>query len=238
VQDELCGGLRVRVTETTTDRSSGTEPFWVVLMHGFGAPGDDLVPLGQQLAVGPHVRFAFPEAPIELGPGCRAWWRVDLDQLQRALASSDPTPLVRGLSSGVAEARATAIGMLDEMQLRLDAAPERLLLGGFSQGAMLACEIALHDPRPLAGLALLSGTMLAESDWERLMPERAGLRVLLSHGQHDPLLPFAVAERLRDAFIAAGLDVTWLPFEGGHGISLPVLDALGRYLDRLSLDAG
>ena len=106
------------------------------------------------------------------------------------------------------------------------------MLGGFSQGSMLACDFALRDPRPLAGLALLSSTVICRSEWQKLAPSRAGLPVLQSHGKDDPILPFALAENERDLLRDAGLDVEFVAFNGGHGIPGGVLDALGRFLNR------
>ena len=107
-----------------------------------------------------------------------------------------------------------------------------IVLGGFSQGAMLSCDVALRSARPLAGLVLMSGTLLAEDEWRRGMAARAGLKVLMSHGDRDPLLPIAGAERLRDLFTTAGLDVTWRPFHGQHEIPGQVLDELSVLLGR------
>ena len=91
---------------------------------------------------------------------------------------------------------------------------------------MLALDVALHDPRPLDGLILLSGTLLARSHWQPRMAARAGLPVVQSHGRRDELLPFRAAVTLRDLLREAGLDVTWVEFDGGHEIPPPVLEAV------------
>jgi phospholipase/carboxylesterase len=200
-----------------------------VLLHGFGAPGDDLVPLAHEIDAPPGTRFVFPEAPLRLPPAYgvgRAWWMIDLERLQRAIVEGRPRELTREVPAGLAEAHALVAGMLDAL------GPGPLVLGGFSQGAMLACDLALRSGRPLDGLVLLSGTMLAEDEWRAAMAARAGLPVLQSHGRDDPLLPFAIAETLRDALRAGGLEVTWIPFAGGHGIAPAVLDELGSFLRR------
>jgi phospholipase/carboxylesterase len=95
---------------------------------------------------------------------------------------------------------------------------------------MLALDVALHDPRPLAGLVLLSGTLINRAGWEPRMKARAGLRVLQSHGTMDPLLPYRAAETLRDLLVAAGADLTWIAFPGGHEIPPPILETLGDFL--------
>jgi phospholipase/carboxylesterase len=107
-----------------------------------------------------------------------------------------------------------------------------ILLGGFSQGAMLSCDVALHVDQPLAGLVVMSGTLLARGEWEPRLAARRGLPVLQSHGREDPLLSFAAAERLRDLLRGGGLDVEWVPFSGGHGIAPVVIDRLGVFLKR------
>ena len=68
----------------------------VVLCHGFGAGGDDLVPLHAELVeLQPALarqRFIFPEAPLSLGPGSRAWWMIDFEAIER-LQAGDPAAL-------------------------------------------------------------------------------------------------------------------------------------------------
>jgi phospholipase/carboxylesterase len=204
----------------------------VVLLHGFGAPGTDLVGLWRVLDVPRETRFLFPAAPLRLGGPYgdgRAWWPIDMVALERALARGELRDLADSEPEGLPAARAAVGRVLDEADTRL--APSALVLGGFSQGAMLACDVALGEPeRSLAGLVLLSGTLLAEARWTRAAPARAGLRVLQSHGTHDPLLPFAMAERLRDRLVAAGLSVDFVPFRGGHEIPMLVLDRLGAFV--------
>ena len=95
---------------------------------------------------------------------------------------------------------------------------------------MLACDVALRTQMPLAGLALLSGTLIAEPEWRPLAPARKGLRAVVSHGQNDPILPFAAAEGLRDFLVGAGLDVKWVPFRGGHEIPPSALDGLSKMI--------
>ena len=74
----------------------------------------------------------------------------------------------------------------------------KVVLGGFSQGAMLACDTALREGPKLAGLVVLSGTLVAEAEWAALFPTLRGTPVFQSHGTFDPLLPFQAAAMLRD----------------------------------------
>ena len=130
----------------------------------------------------------------------------------------------------MAQARTRVIAMLDELQVALQVDGTRLVLGGFSQGAMLACDVALRTARPLAALVMLSGTLLARDAWLPAMGARNTLPIFQSHGRQDPLLPFAAAERLRDAWHDAGAHVDWIEFNGGHEIPYGVLEGLGSFL--------
>jgi phospholipase/carboxylesterase len=203
----------------------------VVLLHGFGAPGDDLVDLAKWIDVPDDTAWVFPEGPLELGGlygDSRAWWMLDLARLERDLARGQPSDRSGEHPEGLPEARAAMIELLDDVAARFPQA--QLVLGGFSQGAMLALDVALHDPRPLAALVLLSGTLLARTEWEPKFPSRAGLPVFQSHGSRDALLPYRSAELLRDLLTAAGLRVAWYPFDGGHEIPPPLLDEIAELI--------
>ncbi len=106
----------------------------------------------------------------------------------------------------------------------------RLVLGGFSQGAMITTDLTLRLEEPPAGLCLLSGTLIAESEWTPRVKARAGLPVFQSHGENDGILPYANAEALRDLLTGAGLSVEFHSFPGEHTIPMSVLRALGAWL--------
>jgi phospholipase/carboxylesterase len=203
----------------------------VILLHGFGAPGDDLVSLARVIDGKPGTRFVFPEAPLDLGGGGRAWWNIDMMRLQMSMMSGTPRDTSE-VPEGLDTARAAVTALVRDVGKELGAPAEGagVVLGGFSQGAMLALDVALRSDLALSGLVLLSGTIVAENEWLPLLPKRKTTPVLQSHGDGDPLLPFNTAERLRDELRKAGLAVTWVPFHGGHGIAPEVLDTLGTFL--------
>lgn len=220
-----------------TDRAGGGDGPVVVLLHGFGAPGTDLVPLWRQLDIPANVRFVFPEAPIDLAatvgnqmapPGSRAWWMLDLAALESALRGGERPDRSGEIPEGLPAAREAVLRCLEAVDAELGPPPGQIILGGFSQGAMLALDVALHTDRALSGLVLMSATLIAQSEWTRRMSARAGLAVVQSHGRSDPLLPFGAAERLRDLMIEAGMRVRWVEFNGGHTIPDSALDAISE----------
>jgi len=225
------GTLRVRALgpEAQTDARGA-----VILCHGFGAPGDDLVPLAGACDVG-AMRWFFPEAPltVDLGtdePG-RAWWPIDMLALQLELSRGarawDPAATPEGLF----DARDALVETLHALVHNHGVDPTRTILGGFSQGAMLATEVALTSGLDFAGLAILSGSKIHERAWADGLGSRGRtLRVFQSHGRRDPLLPFAVAEELHDDFARAGADITFVPFDGAHEIPRRVLDSFAGFV--------
>lgn len=230
------GSLNVRLAGGDDREGGGSGPV-VVLMHGYGAPGTDLVPLWRELRVPHDVRFVFPEAPVELGFGGRAWWPIDMQRLQERFSPGAVDRLTAEVPPGVSEARDALVELLDALERDHGARPEQIILGGFSQGAMLATDTVLRTARPFGALAILSGTIISHPEWQPLLAARHGLRVLQSHGRADPVLPFAVAEQLRSELSGAGLNVEFVPFNGGHGIGGSVLDALGTLIGRVAAGA-
>ena len=204
----------------------------VVLLHGFSMTAGDLAPFGASLGV--PATFLFPEGPLELGgrgPGGRAWWMIDAGKRAAAIARGDERDLGDEDPPGLPAARERVSRLLSEARVRWPGRP--LLLGGFSQGAILALDLVLRG-RPslpsLAGLILLSGGRVTATAWRALMDGASGLPIFQSHGRFDRDLSFAAAAALASDLRAAGARHTFFAFDGGHEIPLPVLRALKRFL--------
>jgi phospholipase/carboxylesterase len=235
------GRLKVRMVRSrgTPPEGASSPPLVVVLAHGFGAAGDDLVGLADALEVPPGTVLVFPEALHSLrqfvgrlSGDARAWWMIDMPALERAIGGGPPRNLTKEAPVGLEEAREAFVGMLAALG---EIVPlDRLVLGGFSQGSMLALDVALRDPRRmLAGLVLLSTTFLAENEWTPLLVGLRGRSVFQSHGTTDQVLPYSIAERLTGALTEAGVDVAFEAFAGGHTIPFEVLSRLGAWLRAL-----
>ena len=120
--------------------------------------------------------------------------------------------------------------LMTDLRERLGHRAGRVILGGFSQGAMIVAELAFRSAEPLEAIVLLSGTPVDEESWLQGMRLRRGLPVFISHGRHDDVLPFSGSARLQQTMRDAGLQVTWLPFEGGHETPAEVVVALNHFL--------
>lgn len=226
------GGARALVAGGLDGRGAGDGPV-LVYLHGFASSPADQQPLSRGLALPVGTRFVYPEGPVQLGARS-AWWRID--RAARRRYRSEPgglRELAGGLPAGRAASRAVIEAVLAGVERDLGAPRRQIVLGGFSQGAMAALDAALHLDRPPGGIALLSGTMVAASDWVPRMRSRRGLPVLVSHGRRDPQLPFALAERLAARLTEAGLEVWWHPHDRGHVLDPGVMPAFADFAQRV-----
>ena len=214
-----------RLVRVTTDRAGPL----VVLLHGFAGAPEDLSPFAASIGVG--ARFVFPEGFCDLSPfglPGRGWWPSDGTGRAHAIAAGTPRDLSRFEPEGLAEAHAALSLLLDQLSLEAPGAP--LILGGFSQGAMLAFDIALRSARALSGVVQLSGARIAERFWNPLLADRSGMRAFISHGRGDPDLSFEATERFVGDLRAAGWPIDFCPFDGGHGVPIASLRGLKRFL--------
>lgn len=240
------GPLTVRVVDD--DARSGPPDLVVVLCHGFGATGTDLVPLGrecferQDKLMG-RVRFVFPRGPLSADPDdadspSRCWWHLDMVRLQRAMAAGGEMASANDTPPGLADARKGMKAMVEALLLQTKLPMSKIIIGGFSQGAMLATDVALRLNEAPAALAILSGAPVCADEWKQLAPKRAGLKVLQSHGTHDPLLKLSWGKHVQSILDDAGLQVRFVEFSGGHGIDGSVVDALAALIAEALPTAG
>ncbi len=232
------GGLEAIVIEVAKEAEQEIEHN-VVLLHGYGAPGTDLVGLAREIPVQRPTRFVFFQAPHILpglsGPNAgRAWWDIDMIQLQVIMMTRSYELLSDSHPPGLDEATDLLDSALSTLAEQTGVDGENTFVGGFSQGAMLTCNWALEKGRPLAGLIQLSGTVLRAPAWTKLLESRAGLPVFQSHSPDDQVLPYALAGELRGLFEGARVRHHWVSFRGGHGIGPEVLRGLGDFLSQSS----
>ena len=234
MKELVLGGLKIRLVGGSDGHGGGEGPV-VILLHGFGAPGDDLVPLAEVMDVPRETRWLFPEAPLSLNMGLgdsRAWWIIDFARIQADREAGRIRDLSVEVPQGLALARERFLAFLKELPGQSPIDYNRTIIGGFSQGAMLTCDAVLHTDSPFAGLVQLSGNLLAREIWAPLMGKRKGLPVFQSHGAQDDILPHIGAERLRDALHHFGLDVEWHDFRGGHEIPESALRRLSAFITK------
>jgi len=200
---------------------AGEGPFPTILaLHGWGASAHDLLGLapylhgGQALVLCPQGPFGF-----EIGPGARGYGWFPLGE--RGL---DPVEFRKG---------ATALrAFVDEALARYPVERRKVVVLGFSQGGVMAYDLALREPGRFAGLAALSAWLPKPlSDSIPALPEHAGMPVLVQHGTADPMIEVARARESRDLLAARGVGLTYREYEMGHEIRPEALRDLVGWLE-------
>ncbi|MCK4514992.1 MAG: hypothetical protein KAU31_07025, partial [Spirochaetaceae bacterium] len=197
---------------------------------------EDLAALAQEIPTVGKVRWLFPQAPyrFQMGWGVgRAWFPRNSAGIESflngeifgSLAGTNPP----GLDKSSCE--------LIEFMERMGCDPARTVIGGFSQGAMVAADTTLRLPRLPAGLLLLSGSIIAADRLHGLAEDRAGklrgLRVAQYHGHEDPVLPFESGQGLATLLESAGATVQFTAFPGGHGIPPTIFPSIAQQLGEM-----
>jgi phospholipase/carboxylesterase len=175
-------------------------------MHGRGADEHDLAPLLQALDPDANLLGVLPRGPLALQPGGRHWYVL------REVGSPDRETFLQTF--------ALLSDWLDGVLAENEVAPERLVLSGFSQGAVMAYSLALAAGRPPpAGVLVFSGFIPRVEDFEFDLEGRAGLPVSVSHGSLDPIISVDFAREARARLEAAGLAVRYREDPVAHTIA-------------------
>lgn len=198
----------------------------VILLHGYAMHSADLAPFTH--ALGGSTLFLLPQAPHPSAMGGYGWWQVDLESRAQSLQRG-ARDLANESPGGLPQARTQLGEFIAEVRRRF--APCKMVLGGFSQGGMLACDFLLHrNAADLCGLFLLSASRINIDAWRARQTRLQGMPILVSHGQTDDDLSFAAGQALRDFCSAAGARVSWVEFDQGHQIPFVVWRELRRFI--------
>ncbi len=194
-----------------------------ILLHGLGASGNDLIALAPLLAEAlPKARFIAPDAPepCDMAPMGLQWFSLR-------------DPAAEALEAGVARAGLDVNAYIDDMLAGLGLGPERLILAGFSQGAMTALYLGLRRRVAPKGILGFSGALIAP---EALVREiRCRPPVCIIHGKADDLVPVASATVAKEVLSGAGVPVECHLLEGlGHGIDDAALALAAAFLARVA----
>ena len=188
----------------------------VVLVHGYGADGQDLLGLANHWqGLLPTVAFAAPNAPTRIpgGPGYQ-WFpisRIDPQEMKKGVEGAGPA----------------LDEYLDGELARLGLPPERLALAGFSQGTMLSLHVGLRRKVQPAAIVGFSGLLPGPPPEGEIPP------ILLTHGDSDSVIPPQAMFLAANQLGLAGACVQWHLAPGmGHGIDPDGLAIAGQFLSQ------
>jgi phospholipase/carboxylesterase len=200
--------------EARTRPAAGEPDGLLVLFHGRGADENDLFPLLDVLDPERRLLGVTPRGPLSLPPGGCHWYVV------REVGYPDPSTFLPTVETDGA--------WLDGLAFP----PERTVLGGFSQGAVMtyALGLGLRRPRP-AGLIALSGFVPTVEGFEvGLDPPLPP--VAIGHGTYDPIIEVGWGRRARDLLEQAGAEVTYRESPLPHAIDPHFLAGLAGWIER------
>ena len=191
----------------------------VVLLHGYGADGNDLLGLAPHWArLLPEAEFVAPHAPFpcEAAPFGRQWFGFEGRSEDMILAE---TRTAAGFLDAFLDAERDRRGLRDN----------RIALVGFSQGTMMSLHVAPRRPQPVAAVVGYSGALIAP---QTLAAEiRSPPRILLVHGTSDPVVPYASLDLAAQTLRASGCEVTTESRRGlAHAIDEEGLALGGQFL--------
>ena len=193
------------------ERPAAAEPEGaLVLIHGRGASEHDLLPLLDALDPERRLHGYCPRGPLSLPPGGAHWYIVP------RVGYPDPSTFAEGL--------AALTGFLDLLP------HEKIVLGGFSQGAVMSFAAGLGHGRPRpAALVAFSGFIPEVEGWE-LDTEQPFPPIAIGHGTYDPVIPVGFAHRALERLGAAGADVLYRESPIDHAIDPAFIAELRPWL--------
>jgi len=190
----------------------------LVLFHGRGADERDLYPLLDALDPERRLLGITPRGPLSLPPGGSHWYRLG------GIPTPDPSTFFPSYEAAGA--------LLDALPVPI----ERVVIGGFSQGAVMSWALGLGRlesgaarPRPAAIMAL-SGFMPEVEGFELDLSSLDGYPVAVAHGSLDPVIPVEFGRAAAERVQAAGADLLWRETHVPHTIDPRVLSELREFV--------
>jgi len=190
----------------------------LVLMHGYGSNNQDMATLGQSLD--PRCMIVSVQAPHELSFNKFSWYQLTRNSDGYAHSFDE-----------MKESRAGVMKLIDSMQEKYNIDDERIIVGGFSQGAMMSLALGLTHSDIIDGIMVLSGNIYDEVQKEIEGKKiDKGLDVYMSHGRQDNVVSFVEAEKDVEFLKSKGINVQELYYNGAHSITPENLNSLSKWL--------
>ena len=208
------------------EHSDDKEATNIILLHGYGASGRDLMGIAQYPELESlNANWYFLEAPLappELQMfGGLAWFNLTLSSFGPNLSKEDLEKFFLMENAELSNSLKLIQNAIWNLNLNL----KNTFIGGFSQGAMMATRAFFDEPEAFKGLISMSGAPVQHDKWKS---STDSLKIFISHGQQDPVLPFACAENLLAKVKTFNPKHVW--FNGGHEIPPKVLNELSHWL--------
>lgn len=218
--------LPLTYLERPAQAVAGQQTWLLVLMHGVGSNEQDLFGLAPY--VPPQFHVLSLRAPFAMGMGAYAWFQFTVDADGTRHINVPQEQQARILVQQTVEAAASQLGI----------PPERIVLGGFSQGGIMALSQLLTQPQSLRGVVVWHSRLLPEiASLHAPAAAFAGKSAWVSHGSYDNVIPLTSAHAVRDRLAALPLQLSYHEYPGAHEIRPEELRASMQWLHDLTVSA-
>lgn len=205
----------------------------IVLFHGYGANAQNLVPLQSAIKTHKKYNWIFPEGifdvSLENATHAKSWFPSDMNAFHRMqlnkeydkLACAQPLQFEKSLSK------------INEFLKHFENKNNHLILGGFSQGGIIASNLAFYRTNRTKALILFSSILINKTQLEDRASNCKNMAFIQSHGTQDTILNYEMAQKLYNFLKKQGLKGDFISFKGEHTIPLKVLEKTAKFLDNL-----
>lgn len=208
---------------------SAARPWLLILMHGVGSNEQDLFGLAPY--VPEHFHVLSLRAPYPMGPSAYGWFAFTVDAQGERTINETQEAASRQVVAQTLAAAAQQLGI----------PPERIVVGGFSQGGIMSLSLLLTQPNLMHAAMVMHSRLLSQ-----IVPlvvaaeELQGTKLWLSHGTRDQVIPLAAAHVIRDLVKTLPIELSYAEYPSQHEIiERELMDAMG-WLEGLNtkLDGG
>tara|TARA_Y100001934_G_scaffold238345_1_gene291224 strand:- start:934 stop:1581 length:648 start_codon:yes stop_codon:yes gene_type:complete len=185
----------------------------VIMMHGYGASMHDLVSIAEAVNDKDYI-YIFPNAPIEMNVGFYqkgyAWFPIETADY---IESSE---------------------LLEETieQIIKSYKYNKIYIGGFSQGGMMALHAGLFSNRDYSGTIILSSKIIDDKSTKIGINNPDNTKIFISHGRFDSIIDIEEGRRIKQTLQKQGFDLFYKEYDIGHEISADVIEDLSNWLEK------
>jgi len=200
-------------------RSGGAAKQLVIILHGWGADGPNLIDLADLFAPTlPDAYFIAPNAPhvCEVNPYGYQWF---------SLMDRQPQHMLEGARGAAVVVNA----FIDEQAKALSLGNSKVALIGFSQGTMTALQVAFRRTPAIAAVVGFSGALIGAETLPAEITARPP--ICLIHGESDDIVPFAAIKHASESLKSHGVSVESHPRPFlGHSIDMEGAAIAAKFL--------
>tara|TARA_B100000214_G_scaffold368694_1_gene340612 strand:- start:3028 stop:3675 length:648 start_codon:yes stop_codon:yes gene_type:complete len=201
------------ISSVPDDFSEKNEYDIVIMMHGYGASMYDLVTIAKEVNDKEYI-YIFPNAPIEMDIGFYqkgyAWFPIETNNY---IESSD---------------------LLQETmdEIIKSYKHNKIYIGGFSQGGMMALHAGLFSKKNYSGAIILSSKIIDDKSIKNFIKNPEKTKVFISHGRFDSVIDINEGRKIKHTLEKQGFDLFYKEYDIGHEISVEVIQDLSKWLER------